>query len=875
MDFKEIEKKWQRKWEDAGIFKAIERRRKKKFYCLEMFPYPSAAYLHMGHVRNYTIGDVIARFKRMQGFNVLYPMGYDSFGLPAENAAKKEGKHPKLYTESAIEKIMSYQKALGNSYDWERVIATHRPEYYRWNQYFFLKMYEKGLAYRKAAPVNFCPNCNTVLADEEVISGKCWRCESDTETIELEQWFLKTRAYAEKLLEGIDRLNWPERLKEMQRNWIGKSSGIFIDFIVDGKPWPVFTTRPDTIYGVTFLVISAQHPRLAELVRGSPEEEATLKFAEACRKAKAREEIERLGKEGIFIGKYAKHPLTGEELPIWAGNFVLPEYGSGMVMAVPAHDQRDFEFARKYNLPIKVVIVPESGKKTTLTRAYEGDGVLVNSGEFSGLGNRFAMEKIMTYLEKKGYGKRAIQYKIRDWLISRQRYWGTPIPIVYCQRCGTVPVPEKELPVLLPEDVSFTEKGNPLLTSKSFVKTTCPKCKEAARRETDTMGGFFDSSWYFLRFCSPKEKKRPFNAAAVRYWMPVDQYIGGIEHAVGHLIYARFFTKVLNELGFIDFDEPFISLFNQGVVYKDGKKMSKSYGNTVTQEEVSKKYGIDTARLFLLFVAAPEKPIEWTEEGIEGMHRFVKRVIGLVEKANSSLSPSPEIEHHTNKTIVEVTEDIDKFRFNLAIIKLMSLVERLEKEPYQKGIEVLLKLLSPFAPHICEELWERLGKSDFLSVAEWPKPKLKKIKQEIELAEALVENVSNDGKKVIELSGIPKPKKVTLVVAKEWKFDFMSALKVELTKTREPGEIIKALLLKESLKAHSGEISKRVPKLVAEPSRMPQNILDQKKEISILKKAQGALEDKFNCAVEIVAEQDSKHPKASQAMPGKPAIIVE
>jgi leucyl-tRNA synthetase len=950
IDFAAIEKKWQKEWEKAKIFHVKEDLKKKKFYVLEMFPYPSASFLHMGHVRNYSIGDVIARFRRMQGFNVLYPMGYDSFGLPAENAAKKAGIHPRVYTENAIKKIMEYQKALGLSYDWNRVISTHTPEYYKWNQWIFLKFLEKGLVYRKKSRINWCSKCNTVLANEEVVSGKCWRCDSEVSEKEMEQWFFKITEYADELLEDLDKLNWPEPLKLLQKNWIGKSYGIEIKFKIEGEEWPIFTTRPDTICGVTFMVISAQHPKLKELAKGTKQEKEVLKFSEKCKIAKSREEIESLSKEGVFTGRYAVNPLTKEKIPVWAGNFVLAEYGSGMVMAVPAHDQRDFEFAKKYDLPIKEVIRPvfgmcheneefrktisavihrkkdnkflflkwnefkwispvvggiekgedmmrtaerevleETGYKVkaikllggeteehfyaenkkvwrhrvdqpvllelldekpakvedheknrheaiwldaeealkTITheynkigllryvgkdQAYAGEGILVNSNKFDGLNSRDAIEKISDFIEKNKLGKRTVNYRIRDWLISRQRYWGTPIPIVYCDKCGLVPVPETELPVLLPEDVKFSEKGNPILTSKKFQDVKCPICKGRAKRETDTMGGFMDSSWYFLRYCSPDEEKKPFGSKDVGYWMPVDQYIGGIEHAVGHLIYARFFTKALRDLGFLKFDEPFSSLFNQGIVYKDGKRMSKSHGNTVTQDEISGKCGIDAARLFLLFVASPESNMEWTEEGIDGMSRFIKKVIAL--KANANKNSSEKLEHFTNKTIKEVTENIENFKFNLAIIKLMAFAEHLEKGISKGSYETLLKLLSPFAPHIAEELWHDLGNKTFISIAPWPKCDEKKINPVIEQQEKASGQLSSDIRSVLRIIN-KTPKRICIYV---------------------------------------------IPKELA--------IYDSK-----------ALEREFSCKIDIFAVNDPKkhdpQNKAGKAKPGKPAIYIE
>src|SRR3989344_2279784 len=628
--FKKIEKKWQEKWEKKKVFEVKEG--KKKFYVLEMFPYPSSQGLHMGHAFNYTIGDIYARFKRMKDFNVLYPMGYDSFGLPAENAAIQAKIHPKKFTEKAIQNFIKQQKALGLSYDWNRIISTCEPEYYRWNQYFFLKFLEKGLVYRKKATVNFCRKCDTVLANEQVHNVRCWRHKDvDVETKQLEQWFIKTTKYADELLK-VDKLEWPERIKIMQKNWIGKSYGTEILFEINNEKWKIFTTRPDTIYGVTFMVISAQHEMLMELV-SEKEKKNVEKFLKNIKK-----NDEDLEKEGVFTGSYAINPLTNEKIPVYASNFVLADYGSGMVMAVPAHDQRDFEFAKKYKIHIKIVIQPEGYTINTdkMSRAYTGEGKLVNSGKFSGINNRDAIEKITKYLQENKLGKKDIQYKLKDWLVSRQRYWGTPIPVVYCEECGVVPVPEKELPVRLPEKVKFG-KGNPLETNKIFLEVKCYNCGGKAKRETDTMDTFFDSSWYFLRYCDSKNNKEPFEKKKIEYWMPVDQYIGCAEHACMHLIYARFFVKALRDLGFLKFDEPFKKLFNQGMLHgNDGSVMSKSIGNVVLPEEVSDKYGIDTARLFLLSLGSPDKDRTWSDSGIGGSFRFINSLFFYFKKVKIS-----------------------------------------------------------------------------------------------------------------------------------------------------------------------------------------------------------------------------------------------
>src|SRR3989339_833587 len=571
-DSKTIEQKWQKYWEENNLFRSGEKSDKKKFYLLEMFPYPSGK-LHMGHARNYAIGDTLARFLRMNDYNLLYPMGYDAFGLPAENAAIKNKINPEKWTDECINTMKEQQKKLGLSYDWNRLVVTAKPEYYKWNQWIFTKFFEKGLAFKKQAPTNFCPKDQTVLANEQVIDGKCWRCQTEVEVKDLEQWFYKITDYAEELLKDIEKLTgWPERVRIMQHNWIGKSDGLSVNFPVKNsdKNIEIFTTRPDTLFGVTFMTFAAEHPLVMELVKGTEKEKEIKDFVNKIVIQKRITRLEEKEKEGIFTGKYAINPLTGDEIPIYVGNFVLMEYGTGAIMCVPAHDQRDFEFAKKYNIPIKEVIQPfDSAQGKPLSAAFVEEGTMVNSQQFNGINSKDAIAKISVYIEEKKFGKRVIHYKLRDWLISRQRYWGTPIPIVYCEKCGSVPVPEKDLPVRLAQDADFSAGGNPLATSKSFVETKCPKCNAKARRETDTMDTFIDSSWYFLRYCSPKQDKFPFSKEKVSYWMPVDQYIGGIEHAVLHLLYSRFYTKALRDLKLLDYNEPFNNLLCQGMVVKD------------------------------------------------------------------------------------------------------------------------------------------------------------------------------------------------------------------------------------------------------------------------------------------------------------------
>ena len=878
-DFHKIEKKWQKRWEDEKVFKVKEDPKAPKYYCLEMFPYPSGSGLHMGHAFNYTIGDVYSRFKRMNGFNVLYPMGYDSFGLPAENAAIKAKVHPKKFTDAAIKNFINQQKALGLSYDWDRMVSTCTPEYYNWNQFFFLKFMEKGMLYRKKAPVNWCPKCNTVLANEQVHDGKCWR-HTDTEVDQkyLEQWFIKTTAYAEELLSDISKLQWPERIKIMQENWIGRSEGVILNFDVvdeDGKKIDkieTFTTRVDTVYGITYLVLAAEHPKVIEWTKRTKYEKQVKEF---INKVKKQSIIERTaeGKEknGVFLGKYFINPFTGEKCPLWAADYALAEYGTGAVMAVPAHDQRDFEFAKKYKLPMRVVISPSDWELDVkkMNRAYVDDGVLVNSGDFNGMSNRDAMEDIAKLAEEKKWGKRTVNYKLKDWLVSRQRYWGTPIPVIHCEKCGIVAVPYDDLPVLLPEKVKFG-KGNPLETNKQFVETKCPKCKAKARRETDTMDTFFDSSWYFLRYCDNKNDKEPFDKKKVKYWMPVDQYIGGAEHACMHLIYARFFIKALRDLGYTGFDEPFTKLFNQGMLHgEDGYVMSKSRGNVVLPEAISKKYGIDTARFFLVSIASPDKDLAWSDAGIEGSSRFIHKVWNYFYSVKIGSSSKKTISK-LNKAIKGITDDIENFRYNLAIIKIRELFDSFEEESLET-LEAFLKLLHPFCPHLTEELWGKIGNKPFISLASWPKYDEGKIDLKAEEAEKLIDNTINDIRSVLKLTKIQKPKEIILFVADEWKYKFFNNLKKEMGKTRDVGELIRKTIIKE----HAKEISAMIPKLVKDPAKVPEIILDQKTEIETLRGSIDKIKQEFKSeAVAVIKAEESEEDKAKQAMPGKPAILL-
>ncbi len=865
VSFSEIEEKWQRKWEEERVF-VSEKKNKEKFYVLEMFPYPSGSGLHMGHAFNYTIGDIYARFKRMKGFNVIYPMGYDALGLPAENAAIKEGEHPGKYTEKAIKNYMKQQKSLGLSYDWSRIVKTCEPEYYKWNQYFFLKFLEDGLAYRKKSPVNWCPKCKTVLANEQVHNGRCWRHEdTEVEIKHLEQWFIKTTKYAEELLEDIDKLDWPERIKSMQKHWIGKSHGTEILFEINGEKWPIFTTRPDTIFGVTFMVISAQHPRLMELVTEEQKEEVD-EFLKKIKSTSERD-MEELEKEGAFTGSYAINPVNGEKIPVYTGNFVLAEYGSGMVMAVPSHDQRDFEFAKKYGIPIKIVIKPEKSKldPNKLERAYTEEGILVNSGQFNGIKNDKAIKEITKFLEKNKMGKKTLQYKLRDWLISRQRYWGTPIPVIYCKNCGILPVPEEEIPVKLPKKVKFGE-GNPLKSNKEFLKTKCHKCGGPAKRETDTMDTFFDSSWYFLRYCDNKNEEEAFKKEKADYWMPVDKYIGGAEHACMHLIYARFFTKALRDLGLLNIDEPFKSLFNQGMLHgKDGHVMSKSRGNVVLPETISKKYGIDTARMFLVSVASPDKDIDWSDKGIEGSFRLIKRVFKYFENLNFG-DKNKKIESKLQRTIKNVTENIEDFKYNMAIIALREFFKYIEEYNIdKKSAETFLKLLHPFCPHITEELWEKIGNKELITSQEWPVFDESRIDIDSELQEIIVNNVVEDIEEIKNITGIENPKIIRIFVASEWKYKVYEGFL--------EGKSIGDFMKKKKYKDNSKEVVKYMQQLMKR--RTKENILSHKKEVETLKKEKNNIEKRVNAKIEIIKSEDSKEKKASQAEPMKPGILIE
>ena len=746
-NFKKIEPRWQKIWAEKDAFHVTEDPNKEKFYCLEMFPYPSGK-LHMGHVRNYSIGDVLARYLHMNGKNVLHPIGFDSFGLPAENAAIKNQTHPAVWTSSNIAEMENQLRQLGFSYDWDREVCTYKEDYYRWMQWIFIQFYKHGLAYKKENPVNWCPSCQTVLANEQVVEGRCERCGTEVTKKSLSQWYLKITDYADRLLEGLDTLpGWPEHVKTMQRNWIGRSEGTEVVYKLKGSdtPMPVFTTRVDTIFGATFMVISPEHPMVEELIAGSPEEENCRAYIE---QAKKQSDIERTStvkeKTGAFTGRYAINPATGEDIPIYLADYVLMGYGTGIVMGVPYGDQRDFDFAKKYDLPIIPVVDPHRDDIdiNNLKEAFSDDGTVINSGKYNGMDNREAIKAMQKDFEEAGFAVPKVNFKLRDWLISRQLYWGTPIPMINCPDCGWVPEKEENLPVILPTDVEFTGKGeSPIVTSKTFVDTVCPCCGKPAKREVDTMDTFLDSSWYELRYCDNKNDKAVWDREKADYWMNVDQYIGGVEHAILHLMYARFFCKFLHDIGLTKAEEPFQNLLTQGMVLKDGKKMSKSIGNVVSPEEIIEKYGADTARLFILFAAPPEKELEWSDTGVEGSYKFLGRVYRLVADMAELTAGIPkryipegkddkQLAYILNNTIKRVSEDIQKrFNFNTAISAIMELVNEMyrykELEDINLGLladatEKLVLMLAPFVPHIGEEMWEGIGGEGLVYDAKWP-----------------------------------------------------------------------------------------------------------------------------------------------------------
>jgi len=924
-DPQKIEKKWQQKWEDSNIFTVKEdlKKKKNKYYVLEMYPYPSGEGLHMGHLRNYSIGDVFTRFKRMCGYNVLYPMGYDSFGLPAENAAIDQNANPEEWTNANMKLMKEQQKRIGLSYDWSRMIYSHDPNYYKWDQWFFLKMFDRSLAYRQESYVNWCPSCATVLANEQVQSGQCWRCNSEVEQKFLTQWFLKIKDYAEELLDGLNKVDWPEKVKVMQRNWIGRSEGSIIKFPIVGedRTIDIFTTRADTLFGATFMVFAPEHPWVKTWVKNTKCEKDFEKFYD---KVMRQDKFERTDieviKKGMFIGKYVINPMTKEEIPIYIGNFVIYEYGAGAVMAVPAHDLRDFQFAKEYNIPIKIVIQPFDYELNVdkMIRSYEGDGILVNSEEFNGMENRTAMNGITEKLEQIGMGFATINYKLRDWLISRQRYWGCPIPIIYCDNCGVVPVPYKNLPVELPKDVKFTGKGNPLLTSESFKNVICPKCGKQSTRETDTMDTFVDSAWYFFRFMDPISKELPYRKDIVDYWGNVDQYIGGIEHAIMHLLYARFFTKVARDLGLHSFGEPFQRLLTQGMINKahpycpkcntfamktdvhnkkckrcgteyvlKSVKMSKSLGNTVDPLGIMDKYGADAARFFILFGASPKSGLEWSDEGVGFANKFIKNTFSMLVdppeiKRKEKTIRDTLVKYILNKTIKLVTNNFEKISIRDAVNNIIQFASEFNKyknegvveEIFEECREKLLLILHPIIPHITEEIWEIIGKKGFISLASWPSYNKELITLENDFKWKLINNILDDINNIKTVIRKEELDKISIIIADEWKYRFYKLLLSLINETKNQGEIIKTLMQKDYLKPHSKFISQIITKVLKNVGKYPKFTLTTNEEYNFFQDIKSMIMKKYNCEVEILIEKDSNAQKAIQSLPGKPAIII-
>ncbi|MEJ2278562.1 MAG: leucine--tRNA ligase [Candidatus Lokiarchaeota archaeon] len=860
----------------------------------------------------------------MQGFNVIYPMGYDSFGLPAENAAIDHGANPEKWTNENIKKIQEQQKRIGLSYDWTRMIYSHDPEYYRWDQYFFLKFFEMGLAYRENSYVNWCPQCQTVLANEQVLAGKCWRCGAEVNLKFLNQWFLNIRAYADELLEGLKEVDWPEKVKIMQKNWIGRSEGTIIKFPIVGedKTIDIFTTRADTVFGVTFMVFAPEHPWIREWVEKSEYEE---NFDEFYRETMKKNKFERtdidIEKRGMFIGKYVKHPFTNEKIPIFVGNFVIYEYGAGAVMAVPAHDQRDFEFAKKYDIPIKVVIQPFDYelREERMARAYEGDGTLVNSGDFNGIENKIAIGTISDRLKEINMGKSTINYKLRDWLISRQRYWGCPIPIIYCDKCGAVPVPFEDLPIRLPKDVKFTSKGNPLETSETFINVKCPKCGEKAKRETDTMDTFVDSSWYYFRYCDPTNGELPYEKEKVNYWGNVDQYIGGIEHAILHLLYARFWTKSTRDLGLHSHNEPFQSLLTQGMINKihpycpncetfalkaemknekcsrcgtkyimKSAKMSKSLGNTVNPNRIMMKYGADAARFFILFGASPESGLEWSEEGIDFAFKFLKNLYSLYFDNPPKIKKEKSIReililYLLNYTIKEVTNALNTLSIRDAVNSLIQFQSELNKykkngivkEIFNECKEKLAILLHPITPHVTEEIWESLGNEGYLSLFEWPKFDENILTTINEYRWNLLQDTISDINKIQNVIKEDKIKEIEIITPSSWKYNFYSELMKDLEKTKNQGEIMKLLMNNnKEFKKHGKFINQSLGKILKNIGKYSKFSLEPKEELDFFNQIKPIIENKYNCKVIVKKEENSKDKKAINSLPGRPTIIL-
>ena len=914
---KSVEQKWQEKWEETDIHRT-ERTDSEKYYVLEMFPYPSGN-LHMGHVRNFSLGDAPARMKRMQGYDVMHPMGWDAFGLPAENAAIDRDVDPEEWTRDCIDNMRGQLKRLGFSYDWDREVATCDPEYYKWNQWIFLQMLEEGLAYEGESNVNWCPSCETVLADEQVEDGLCWRCDSVVEQKDMEQWFLKITDYAEELLGDLDQLEgWPDKVRKMQNDWIGKSTGAKINFpLQKGGELEVFTTRPDTIFGATFMALAPEH-ELAEDIAEENENVAEYREKAMKKDAEAREEK---SKAGVFTGRYAENPFTGEKIPIYVAEFVLTDYGTGAIMAVPAHDQRDFEFAQEHGVEVKKVVEPEEGHSFQ-EEAYEGDGDHVNSEFLNGLGKEEAIEKVIEELEKEGLGEEDVNYKLRDWLISRQRYWGTPIPIIHCDDCGSVPVPDEDLPVELPEDVEFTETGNPIETSESWAEVKCPECGGEARRETDTMDTFIGSSWYFLRYISPELDDAPFDVDDANYWMNVDQYIGGIEHAVMHLLYARFFTKFLRDEDMLDEDEPFERLLTLGMVNHpayncpehgwlypeevedenicekcgrdvevETRKMSKSKHNVVDPTELIKENGADTARTFILRASHPTKELDWSEDGVEASKEMLERIFRIVEGNEELLTDSkPGLEDadlgdrivssRIQRAVETVTEKTENYEFNIALGEIDKLLTKLywyiqndpDRAVFTHGVETLVQLVAPYAPHTAEELWDELGHEEMMLESDWPQVNESLLDEEAEQIDEYFDRVSGDIREIQEMLD-SEPEKIKVIQASEWKYEAFE----EIEKNLDLDDIgaITGKVVNSGFKDQADTVNQKVREAFENPGKFRNQLMAQDTERKSLEENKTRWEGEFGIEVEIETEESSGEEKASRAEPGRPAIVIE
>lgn len=866
----EIDDKWQERWASDDVFSADEDA-DQHFYCLEMFPYPSGK-LHMGHVRNYALGDCISRYKRLQGNAVLHPMGWDAFGLPAENAAIERGADPEDWTKQNIEALKEQMNLLGFDYDWNREIKTCDPDYYRWDQWIFLHMLDDDLAYRDKAEVNWCPSCQTVLANEQVENNECWRCDTAIEKKDMEQWKLRITEYADELTDGLDELSgWPDKVRKMQRDWIGRSQGTTITFAVNSlnERIDVFTTRPDTVYGATFMAVAPEH-RLA-----SQAAQTNDRVKNYVDQAKQREDREReaRNKSGIFTGHHAENPVTGDQIPVYVAEFVLPSYGSGAIMGVPAHDQRDHDFAQKHDIDIEPVIEP-SGEHSYDEAAYEEDGDHINSDILNGHRTEEAIQIINDYLERNEVGSRTTQYTLQDWLISRQRYWGTPIPIIYCESCGAVPVPEDDLPVELPDDVEFTEKGNPLETSEAFKHVSCPQCGEDAERETDTMDTFMNSSWYFLRYCDPTEEDAPVNTARANDWMPVDQYIGGIEHAVMHLLYARFVTRYLRDQDLVDVNEPFKSLLCQGMVHLDGKMMSKSKGHVVSPEETVEEYGADTARTFMLFLGHPEKAVDWSDEGIQGTRRFLDRVASLPQISTTSRVELTEdvFNSRWNRLIKRITEAMNDLRLHEAIKYLMEWQSLLatydhDERAWQKSFNAFIRCLNPFAPHLTEEIWHENIEDTYCSTQNWPSPNPEVIDDNLEYQHSLAKETFEDYDEIRSLTGIENPGSVTAVIPADWKYNVARTVQGLIADNALDDAVQK--VMQTDARRHGDDAVSLVQTYLNDQSKLPGISAEKSADIDGLNRLKNVLP-----SLEVVEENTFEDPKANTAIPGKPALIL-